>query len=195
MNACPVSGTPHGRGSAAGSSRPDELVLALGALDQSRIDSEVVKLQRDVLGPRVATCDVSSTRSGDVAVGEDKEIGRLLGVLSDRFDGRLGTEGEGSDRAGVGAGLVASEGTELRQVWVLVFFVAAQRGPDGVLKGEGLAGPHRQTEGASVGRRQPSFLSREEGVAHAGRRSAKPLRDIGQPGARPAIPRGRQGAS
>jgi ATP-dependent helicase HepA len=99
-----------GRGTPVRSPRPDELVLAIIALDQGRVDRSregwIVELDRDVFGARVLGRLGPACAKLD-AIGDDPVVGAALVVLGHGPDGRLDVDGEGADRAAEGAVLAA----------------------------------------------------------------------------------------
>ena len=92
----------------AGSAGPDELVLALIALNQRGVDrggeGRVVQLQRDVFGSGLAGGLAPAGAELD-AVGGDPVVGRLVVVALAGLDAGPDVEGERPDRSGIGAGL------------------------------------------------------------------------------------------
>src|ERR1700741_5473417 len=109
-----VSGAPLVR-----SSRPDELVLTVVALDEGGVDrrgeGRIVELEREVLGARLASGSAPAGAELDTVCG-DAIVWRLVVVAGAGLDGGLDVEGEVLDRPGVSAVLVAGEGADLRQL-------------------------------------------------------------------------------
>src|SRR5271157_4379705 len=179
------------RDAAACSARPDELVLALVALDQGCVDGSregrVVELQREVFGSGLAGGSAPPCAELD-AVGRDPVVGRLVVVAVAGLDAGLDADGEGFDRSAVGAGLVAGEGADLCHVVSPgLFCEAAQCGLDGGRRATGWPActvrPERERRTAAAG----LLGSRGRRGPRRGRRLAEPLRARGRTGARQAI--------
>src|ERR1700678_486335 len=97
-------------------SRPDEFVFASVDLDEGGVDrgreGRVVEFEREVLGAGLSSGPAPAGAELDT-VGGDAIVGGLVAVAVAGLDGGLDVEGEGLDRPGVGAVLVAGEGADL----------------------------------------------------------------------------------
>lgn len=105
-----------GQSAVARLSRPDELVFALVALDQRRVDrsgeGRVIKRQREIFSARFSSRLAPAGAKFDGACG-DAEVGSLVIVAVAGLDACLDVQREGLDAAGVGAVFIAGEGANL----------------------------------------------------------------------------------